>query len=340
MPISSATLLPPNATALERAIEQAAARVENVPIPLSELWDPDACPIEFLPWLAWALSIDRWESHWTEARKRLEVKRAIALQRIKGTRATIEAVLASFDELLTVVEWFETSPRGLPHTFEVTLPLGAAGGERSTAAFAEAIVRDVTRFKPARSHFRLVQSLTSGATVFGFGAARAAGYGRFDTTCLHDPSPAWKDWLQTEDGEPIQTEDGALIGGAPRDPLGPQAVPAFANGAPWTFDPGCAFAGEFFTAASGTGRATAPSSTFLTPGVWRVAFTVSGHAPSWGTSTHRIVIGGRQTLSRPVNGTYVQDLTIASVSNQNIQLQIILSNGGRISKVSIRKVLA
>ncbi|MFN3944601.1 MAG: phage tail protein I [Allosphingosinicella sp.] len=205
------SLLPPNARPLERALEAAGARIGAVPIAPEQLWDPMACPIELLPWLAWALSIDRWETSWSEPRKRQAVAVAIELQRHKGTPASIEAVLASFDELLRIVEWFETTPRGAPHTFEVILPIGGEGGERTTSAFAEAIVRDVIRYKPARSHFRLVQSLRGARGIGAIGAARALGFVRAEATAAHDPDAAWDRYLQTETGEPLRASQGGFL---------------------------------------------------------------------------------------------------------------------------------
>jgi phage tail P2-like protein len=211
MPASRKSLLPPNAKTLERALEATAARIEDVPVPVDRLWNPDTCPVPLLPWLAWAWSIDRWKARWSIAEKRAAVKTALELQWMKGTPASVEAVLASFDELLRVVEWFETTPRGAPHTFEIVLPLGAAGGDRATAAFAEEIVRDVTRFKPAHVHFTLVQSLRCAGDLRVAGAAHAVGFSRIDAAAAHDPSPTWATYLQTEDGEPFETEDGQFL---------------------------------------------------------------------------------------------------------------------------------
>ena len=49
-----ASILPPNATAVERAIDRAsAAALERLPVYLIR-WvkDPDSCPLALLPWLA------------------------------------------------------------------------------------------------------------------------------------------------------------------------------------------------------------------------------------------------------------------------------------------------
>lgn len=203
------SLLPPNAKPLERAIATSAARVSAVPIPIPSIWNPATCPVELLPWLAWGLSIDSWDSTWSEPRKRLEVAQAIELQRRKGTRAAVEAVLAGFDQLLELVEWFEAQPRLEPHTFQVWLRLGLGGGERSTAAFAEKIVREIARVKPLRSHLQFIQSLKAGAGLYIVGAARVAGFVRLAATA--DMRAEQTAFLSTEEGEPLQAENGDLL---------------------------------------------------------------------------------------------------------------------------------
>lgn len=216
MPTSRKTLLPPNATALERALDAAAARIEDVPAPLAQLWDPATCALELLPWLAWGVSVDAWNPDWTEAVKRATVAQSIAHHRQKGTPAAIDIVMAGFDELLALVEWHQTTPRGVPHTFDIVLPLivadgRAQNGARATAAFAESLVREISRVKPLREHFRFVQSLTAETTMYLVGAARIVGLVRHDGNAAHDPSPVWNAWLQTEIGEPVQAESGALL---------------------------------------------------------------------------------------------------------------------------------
>ena len=54
----SRDLLPANATPLERALAETTARLSDVAVPIRDLWSPENCPTELLPWLAWALSVD------------------------------------------------------------------------------------------------------------------------------------------------------------------------------------------------------------------------------------------------------------------------------------------
>ena len=209
------SLLPPNSTLLERALEQGVARLGEVPYPLDLLWNPQACPADLLPWLAWGLSVDSWDAEWSEQAKRDAVAGSIALHRTKGTPASVKTVLGRFDQLLKLVEWHQASPRATPHTFEILLPIAGdgveAGGRRATAAFAEAIIREVSRVKPAREHFRLVQTLAAEGGVGMQGVARMIGTARADAAANFDTSPAWAAYLQTEDGEPLQDDAGGFL---------------------------------------------------------------------------------------------------------------------------------
>jgi phage tail P2-like protein len=88
------SILPPdNSGAAERAIEQATGGIELFPDPIRPLWNPDTCPAELLPWLAWTLSVDRWEPTWTEAQKREVVRASISIHRRKGTVWSIKKAL-------------------------------------------------------------------------------------------------------------------------------------------------------------------------------------------------------------------------------------------------------
>ncbi|WP_294356098.1 phage tail protein I [uncultured Sphingomonas sp.] len=209
------SLLPPNSTWLERALERG-VRAIDIDTPASVIDDPLACPSELLPWLAWGLSVDTWDTDWSEADKRAAVAGSIAFHRIKGTRLSVETVLARFDRLARVIEWHEASPRAAPHTFEVELPMvledgTAPGGRRATAAFAEAIIREVARTKPLREQMRLVQLIEIAGLIGVQGALRTAVAARLDTTYTIDRNRDWSSFLQTQDGEPITDDRGAFL---------------------------------------------------------------------------------------------------------------------------------
>ncbi|MGT2513415.1 phage tail protein I [Sphingomonas panni] len=204
------SLLPPESTPLERALEAAALRVTAIDVPVETLLDPATIAAPVLPFLAWHLSVDRWEVDWSEATKRAAVADAIAAQRRKGTPASVEAVLASFDALIDLVEWHRTTPRGRPHTFEMHLHLGAAGearhrrlrrGDRARRRAGKA--RAQPRYLgPARGLLGIAELLGAGST---------AGFARLDAAGVHDTGDIWGRLLQTEQGEPFETQTGQLL---------------------------------------------------------------------------------------------------------------------------------
>jgi len=79
------TILPNNATAFEKSLEQA-ANFPNLPIhELSDLVNPWKIDVRYLPWLAYRFAIEIWQDNWPEEKKRSVIARALELQRIKGT---------------------------------------------------------------------------------------------------------------------------------------------------------------------------------------------------------------------------------------------------------------
>ncbi len=169
-------LLPPNATAIERAIDASVSRMAELPVDIRQQWDPDTCPAALLPWLAWALSIDSWKPSWPESVKRQRVKQAVEIQRRKGTAKSVRDVVASFGSSLAIREWWQTSPPGTPHTFELVLTLGES--VPNTAEYQQDIVDAINRTKPVRAHFTLTTGISARGSLGLFGATRPITYRR------------------------------------------------------------------------------------------------------------------------------------------------------------------
>lgn len=172
-----AELLPPNATPKARAIARACASLGEMPSPLRRLWSPDTCPAALLPWLAWALGVEDWDAAWPESTQRAVIKASIPLRRIRGTRKAVEDAVRPYGSTLVLREWWETTPQGDPHTFQVILNYGA-GMATVTAKFQSDIVAAVTRAKPLRSHFTVGVGITARAELNVIGYARVATYNR------------------------------------------------------------------------------------------------------------------------------------------------------------------
>lgn len=111
------SLLSNTSTRLERLAAQALAEIQRVPVPLRQLYDPDACPVELLPYLAWTFSVDRWDTAWPEAAKRAAIRSAYFIHQRKGTIGALRRVIEPLGYLIEVQEWWETLPPGTPGTF-------------------------------------------------------------------------------------------------------------------------------------------------------------------------------------------------------------------------------
>lgn len=174
-------LLPPGSTALEKALEQAAAGLLDIPAPIRSVWSPDQCPIELLPWLAWGLSLDNWSTSWPEGIKRERVRKAIAIARRKGTAESVRSVVASFGGSVAIREWWQMAPKGDPHTFSLILNLDQDGAPAS-AAFVDQVIAEVSRAKPVRSIFTFTQGITAKADIGLIAAVRPTIYARLSCT--------------------------------------------------------------------------------------------------------------------------------------------------------------
>lgn len=199
----SDSLLPPNATAGEIALDESTARVGGVPTPVRTMWNADTCPAPLLPWLAWAFSVDEWDATWTDAQKRAAVKASYEVHRRKGTIGAVRRALDALGLELTIVEWFEDTPVGDPYTFRLSLGVELAGATQEQLA---KIIRVVDAAKNLRSHLASIDlSLTSNGVGYFAGVTLS---GHEITIEPWAPSEAG---VLTEDGMGILTEDGALL---------------------------------------------------------------------------------------------------------------------------------
>ncbi len=84
--------LPPNLRPLEAALEGAMAAAD-LPVDYARLLNADACPAEFLPFLAWHFSVDDWSAAYPDAIQRGIVRGSIEQHRRRGTVAAVRAAL-------------------------------------------------------------------------------------------------------------------------------------------------------------------------------------------------------------------------------------------------------
>lgn len=146
-------LLPPNATHIERIAAQVGAKATDLPVILRTLWDPEECPLELLPWLAWAWSADEWSTEWTERQMRDTVKNAIQVQSVKGTIGSVRTALAALGIEIRVQEWFNQTPPGDPYTFSVHVETDQTPANQADMLKAVSLINAT---KNLRSHLQTI----------------------------------------------------------------------------------------------------------------------------------------------------------------------------------------
>jgi phage tail P2-like protein len=150
------SLLPPNSTLLERAIEAAMhKRLNALPVPIRDLWNADTCPAHLLGWLAWAKSVDVWDESWPEAQKRAVIKASRFVHQHKGTIGAVRRALDALGIGLEIREWFETGDA--PGTFRVDAFADYifASGFGLNPALLGMIDAQIRTVKRASQHFTL-----------------------------------------------------------------------------------------------------------------------------------------------------------------------------------------
>ncbi|EPO5730152.1 TPA: phage tail protein I [Klebsiella oxytoca] len=143
----SNSLLPPSSTAWLRYTEAGCARLSAITVALRTLWTPTASPVDLLPYLAWALSVDRWDKDWPADRKIAAIQRSYWLHRRKGTRAAVRRVVEDMGFSATFAEWFEVGDT--PGTFRLEVDIKEVGLTAKTLAELNRLINDA---KPVSRH--------------------------------------------------------------------------------------------------------------------------------------------------------------------------------------------
>ena len=145
------SLLPHNATLQEVALDLTTARIGGVDVPTKAIWNPETCPEDVLPWLAWAFSVDQWDATWTLEQKRAVVAASINVHKRKGTPGAVKAAVGAIFTGANVVEpWDDASLTA--HQFKIV----TTDTLESDADFDE-LIRLVDAAKPVRSWLVAVQ---------------------------------------------------------------------------------------------------------------------------------------------------------------------------------------
>ncbi|ENT2840951.1 TPA: phage tail protein I [Klebsiella michiganensis] len=143
----SNSLLPPSSGDWLRYTEAGTTRLSAITVALRTLWTPTVCPIDLLPYLAWALSVDRWDKGWPAERKIAAIQRSYWLHRRKGTRAAVRRVIEDMGFSATFAEWFDVGDE--PGTFRLEVDINEVGLTQKTLAELNRLIDDA---KPVSRH--------------------------------------------------------------------------------------------------------------------------------------------------------------------------------------------
>lgn len=140
-------LLPTGSSSLEVAAAEALASLSTMNVPLRQLWNPWECPLPLLPYLAWAWSVDRWDSNWSESTKRNVVAASLYIHRHKGTTGAIRRVVEPLGYLISISEWWRTGDA--PGTFRLDVGVQDTGITEEMFIELERLIADA---KPLSRH--------------------------------------------------------------------------------------------------------------------------------------------------------------------------------------------
>lgn len=160
------SLMANGSSLLEQRAAAACASISDLSVPLRDLWNPWKCPVKFLPYLAWAFSVDRWEETWSETEKRQAVSDAFWIHQRKGTVAAVRRVIETLGYSMTLQEWWKVAdPAG---TFRLEIDLNDIGITESMIKELERIIGDA---KPVSRHISQLTLSLNVTTLASIGSA-------------------------------------------------------------------------------------------------------------------------------------------------------------------------
>ncbi|MCP6104370.1 phage tail protein I [Klebsiella pneumoniae] len=143
----SNSLMATGSSVLEQRAAAACASISDLNVPLRDLWNPWKCPVKFLPYLAWAFSVDSWDESWSEQEKRTVVSESFWLHQRKGTIAAIRYVVEKMGYSFSIAEWWEVAdPAG---TFRLEVDVNDIG---ITSRMLDELTRLINDAKPVSRH--------------------------------------------------------------------------------------------------------------------------------------------------------------------------------------------
>lgn len=154
-------LLPVGSSPLEVAAAAALAEIQRVPVPLRTLWNWRTCPVNLLPYLAWALSVDRWDETWPGDKAQC-LCLLVFVHQHKGTISALRRVVEPLGYLIEVREWWKLNEE--PCTFRLVVGVLDSGITEEMYQELERLIEDA---KPASRHLTgLAISLSSTGELY------------------------------------------------------------------------------------------------------------------------------------------------------------------------------
>lgn len=147
---------------------------ENVDIP-SIYANIDKLSSLALDHLAEQYDVSTWHEKWNVTLKRSVLKNEISAKRKKGTLYAVKEALKSIGSASSVTEWWQTEPKGIPHTFKINVTVSKIDGILD-AEMQENIISLIDDAKPKRSHYEFLLSENMGTTFGFYGCIRPITY--------------------------------------------------------------------------------------------------------------------------------------------------------------------
>lgn len=164
------SLMATGSSVLEQRAAEACAVISDLSVPLRDLWNPWKCPVKFLPYLAWAFSVDRWDDVWTEAEKRQAIADAFWMHQRKGTIAAVRRVIEDMGFSMALAEWWQVNdPAG---TFRLEINVNDVG---LSSKYLDELNRLISVTKPVSRHISQLAIATHVAGLIHAGAALYGG---------------------------------------------------------------------------------------------------------------------------------------------------------------------
>lgn len=155
---------------------QAVSAFSYLPLIWSRIDELDG---DTLDHLAWQLDSKIWRDAWPASLKRSVIKTVIDTKSKKGTRSAVTKSLESLGSAAVIQEWHETTPKGTPHTFYITVTVNDIPGQAGADTLNQ-ITAQIDDTKAARSLYNLNLALQARKSIYLSGALRVVTHRRLN----------------------------------------------------------------------------------------------------------------------------------------------------------------